>query len=392
MDPFDQLGLLSTHMSLEPSDEAGCSKLSPASQPSPAARLSPRQQNALNVSYAQMPNGQHISLLKTLLTSACERNCYYCPFRAGRDFRRATLSPDQMAGAFMSLHRAGIVEGLFLSSGVAGGSRLTQDKILATAEILRKKHHFSGYVHLKLMPGAEQAQIERAMQLSNRVSLNLEAPNTQRLERLAPGKVFIDELIQPLRWADGIRRTQPAQSGWNGRWPSLTTQFVVGAVGESDLELLSTTEKLHHQLHLGRAYYSAFNPIKDTPFEELPPESADRELHLYQASFLLRDYGFTVEELPFEDNGNLPQKADPKAAWAEINLKDKPVEVNRANREELLRIPGIGPKSADAIIKSRRVDKLTSVEDLHRLGINPAKVNPYVLLDGKKPLRQLLLW
>ena len=380
MDTISSLGLLSTHMSLEPSEDAECPK------------LSTRQQKALNVSHALMPNGKRISLLKTLLTSACERNCYYCPFRAGRDFRRATLRPDEMAGAFMSLYRAGIVQGLFLSSGVAGGSRQTQDKILATAEILRNKHNFTGYVHLKLMPGAEQAQIERAMQLSNRVSLNLEAPNTQRLERLAPGKAFMEELIRPLQWVDHIRRTQPAHLGWNGRWPSMTTQFVVGAAGESDLELLSTTEKLHHQLNLGRAYFSAFNPIQDTPFEELPAESANRELHLYQASFLLRDYGFTVEELPFDMNGNLPENADPKAAWAELNLKDKPLEVNLANREELLRIPGIGPKTADAILRSRHLGKLKSVEDLRRIGLSPTKPSPYLLLDGRKPSHQLSLW
>jgi predicted DNA-binding helix-hairpin-helix protein len=380
MDATSRLSLLSDHMSLEPAEDAECPK------------LAPRQQKALNVSHALMPNGQRITLLKSLLTSACERNCYYCPFRAGRDFRRATLRPDEMAAAFMSLHRTGIVQGLFLSSGVAGGSRRTQDQILATAEILRQKYHFKGYVHLKLMPGAEFSQIERAMQLSNRVSLNLEAPNTERLQHLAPGKAFLDELIRPLQWVDKIRRSQPGYRGWNGRWPSMTTQFVVGAVGESDLELLSTTEKLHHQLHLGRAYFSAFTPIHDTPFEGMPAESPDRELHLYQASFLLRDYGYTVEELPFDMNGNLPAKIDPKAAWAEQNLKESPLEVNRANRGELLRVPGIGPKTADAIIRHRRLGKLKSDEDLRRLGLNPVKVNQYILLDGKQPARQLSLW
>lgn len=367
-------------MTLEPAEDGECPK------------LSPRQQKALNISDAVMPNGKRITLLKTLLTSACERNCFYCPFRAGRDFHRATLRPEEMAQAFMSLYRAGIVRGLFLSSGVAGGSIRTQDMLLATAEILRHKHQFKGYLHLKLMPGAEQAQVERAMQLSDRVSLNLEAPNVQRLERLAPGKVFLNELIQPLRWVDQIRRTQPAHLGWNGRWPSMTTQFVVGAVGESDLELLTTTESLHHQLRLGRAYFSAFNPIKDTPFEGLAAESPRRQLHLYQASFLLRDYGFTVEELPFDSGGNLPARSDPKAAWADQNLSEIPVEVNRAERRELLRIPGIGPKSADAILRARRLGTLSNLEDLRRLGVNPAKVKPYILLDGKRPVRQLSLW
>jgi predicted DNA-binding helix-hairpin-helix protein len=367
-------------MALELAEDAEC------------PRLSPRQQKALNISDAQMPNGGRITLLKTLLTSACERNCYYCPFRTGRDFRRATLQPQEMAGAFMSLFRAGIVQGMFLSSGVAGGSLRTQDQLIATAEILRHKHRFDGYLHLKLMPGAEQAQIERAMQLSNRVSLNLEAPNTQRLERLAPGKIFLEELVQPLRWVEEIRRTQSPYKGWNGRWPSMTTQFVVGAVGESDLELLSTTEALHRQLRLGRAYFSAFHPITDTPFEELPAESPQRELHLYQASFLLRDYGFTVEELPFDPAGNLPANADPKMAWAEQNLAEAPAEINLAERRELLRIPGIGPKSAEAIVQARRKNKLNSIEDLRRIGVNPTRAKAYILLNGKRPDHQLTLW
>jgi predicted DNA-binding helix-hairpin-helix protein len=172
----------------------------------------------------------------------------------------------------------------------------------------------------------------------------------------------------------------------------MTTQFVVGAVGESDLELLSTTETLHRQVHLGRAYFSAFNPIMDTPFEGLPAESPRRELHLYQASYLLRDYGFTVEELPFDPGGNLPANLDPKAAWAEQNLSEVPVEVNKANRTELLRIPGIGPKSADAILRARRHGKLNSLDDLRRIGVNPVKAKSYILLDGKRPARQLVFW
>jgi len=379
-DPFARLTDLSEHMTLEPAEDAECPK------------LSPRQQKALNISDAQMPNGKRITLLKTLLTSTCERNCYYCPFRAGRDFRRATLQPGEMASAFMSLYRAGIVQGMFLSSGIAGGSLRTQDQLLATAEILRQKHGFRGYLHLKLMPGAEHAQVERAMQLSDRVSLNLEAPNTQRLERLAPLKIFLNELVQPLRWVEEIRRSQPAQKGWNGRWPSMTTQFVVGAVGESDLELLSTTEALHRQMRLGRAYFSAFHPITDTPFEGLPAASPRRELHLYQASFLLRDYGFTVEELPFDPGGNLPARIDPKLAWAEQNLSESPLEINQVNRRDLLRIPGVGPRSADAILRARRIGRLSTLDDLRRIGVNPAKAKDYILLNGKRPVRQLAFW
>ena len=265
MDTLSRLKFLSSQMQLEPAEDAGCPK------------LSPRQQDAICVSDAVLPNGKRIPLLKTLLTSACERNCNYCPFRAGRDFHRTSLKPDEMAQAFMALHRAGVVKGMFLSSGVAGGSLRTQDQLIATADILRSKFHYSGYLHLKLMPGAERDQIARAMQLADRVFLNLEAPNTQRLERLAPHKIFLDELLQPLRWVEEIRRSQPGYHGWNHHWPSMTTQFVVGAAGESDLELLATTDYLHRYMHLGRAYFSAFRPVPDTPFENLPAASPVRD-------------------------------------------------------------------------------------------------------------------
>ncbi|MDI6694487.1 MAG: radical SAM protein [Anaerolineales bacterium] len=380
---LERLAALSANMSLEPAEDADCTLLSGDQ------RLSQRQEKALNVSHALLPNGQRIVLLKTLLTSACERNCYYCPFRAGRDFRRASLQPDEMAKAFMTMYRAGVVQGMFLSSGVAGGSLRTQDQILATAEILRLKMHYKGYLHLKLMPGAEYAQVERAMQLADRVSLNLEAPNCVRLALLAPGKDFIEELLQPLRWADEIRRKQPAHLAWKGRWPSLTTQFVVGAVGDKDVEILATTANLHRQVRLGRAYFSAFHPIADTPFEDRPAVSPLRQLRLYQASFLLRDYGFQFEELPFEADGDLPIQADPKLIWAQRNLSEVPLEINLAERRDLLRLPGIGPKSAEAILRARKKGKLRNAEDLRHIGVNPARALPYILLDGHRPAQQL---
>ena len=153
----------------------------------------------LPIHMAALPGGKRVPLLKTLLTSACERNCYYCPFRAGRDFRRVTFKPDEMAQVVVNMTQARAIQGAFISSGIAGGGVRTQDKLLDTAEILRKKLHYRGYLHLKLMPGAEAAQIERAMQLADRVSVNLEAPNPNRLALLAPQKQMMDELLQPLR-------------------------------------------------------------------------------------------------------------------------------------------------------------------------------------------------
>jgi predicted DNA-binding helix-hairpin-helix protein len=344
------------------------------------------------ISPAVLPNGKRIRLLKTLLTSACERNCNYCPFRAGRDFRRETFKPDEMAQTFMTLKRGGVVDGIFLSSGINRGGLTTQDKLLDTAEILRSRYQYDGYLHLKLMPGAEQAQVEHAMRLANRVSVNLEAPNTNRLQKLAPEKVFLEELIQPMRWVQQQRVDLPDHLGWNRRWPSLTTQFVVGAVGESDFELLDTTDYLYRHLGLARAYYMAFNPFIDTPLEQQPPAPHEREHRLYEASFLLRDYGFRMRELPFDAEGNLPIQVDPKQAWASIHLADQPVEINKAEYQQLIRIPGIGPKSAKSIIQQRREQKFQSLADLKHLGINGNRSASFILLDGKRPNQQLSFW
>ncbi|MCL4527856.1 MAG: radical SAM protein [Chloroflexi bacterium] len=333
MESFIRLQMLTSQMELEPAEERRAERSVEASRENRPVCFTPKQRDAVFIHPAQLPNGQNIKLLKTLLTSACERDCFYCPFRAGRDFRRATFKPEEFAGIFMELNRTGAAEGTFLSSGMTGGGVSTQDKLLDTAEILRKKHVFRGYIHLKIMPGAEKAQVERAMQLADRVSVNLEAPSTERLARLAPHKHFLDELLQPLKWVEEIRKTQPAYKGWNGRWPSTTTQFVVGGADESDLELLTTTAWLNKNVRLKRAYFSAFHPISDTPLENKTATDPLREHRLYQASFLLRDYGFDLEDLPFVDDGFLPLRTDPKLAWAQIYLTERPVEINRAEKK-----------------------------------------------------------
>lgn len=379
MDAIGRLKLLTDQMHLEPAEDTR------------PVCFTPKQQRETFVHPAKLPNGQSIKLLKTLLTSICERDCYYCPFRAGRDFRRATFKPEEFASLFMQLHRIGAAEGIFLSSGVAGGGVRTQDGLLDTADILRNKVGFKGYIHLKIMPGAEKAQVECAMQLADRVSINLEAPNTNRLARLAPHKTFLEELLQPLKWVEEIRREQPSYNGWNGRWPSTVTQYVVGGSDESDLELLTTTQWLHKNVRLKRAYFSAFSPIPDTPLENKAPTDPLREHRLYQASFLLRDYGFDLEELPFAGDGNLPLPTDPKLAWAQTNLRERPVEVNRAEKIELLRVPGIGPKGASAIMRARRLGRLRDLSSLKKLGVIAERAAPYVLLDGQRAPTQMVL-
>jgi predicted DNA-binding helix-hairpin-helix protein len=379
MNTIDRLKILSSHMDFEPAEDYRCPKIDPSKSYSSF------------VHNAVMPNGKTIPLMKTLLTSACERDCHYCPFRAGRNFRRATLKPEELAHIFMSLHRAGIVEGLFLSSGLIGGGVKTQDRLLDTSHILRNKLGFKGYLHLKIMPGAEISQVEQAMLLADRVSLNLEAPNSKRLRILAPHKVFVNELIAPLKWVADIRSRKPARNGWNQRWPSTATQFVVGGAGENDIELLVTTEYLYRQLGLRRAYYSPFKPVDNTPLENQPATMYQRENRLYQASYLIRDYGFDMEELPFDNDGNLPQDTDPKLSWAMNFLSDNPIEINEASKRELLHIPGIGPKGVAVLVKERRINRLKCLDDLRRIGINPSRATPYITLDGRRPSQQLSL-
>ncbi len=392
MDATQKLSTIATQMHLELAEEVAPSAaaLPPCGLPGPS--LNRAGYTDLGITLAQMGGGQTLPMLKTMLTTACERNCAYCPFRAGRNYRRTTLQPEEMARTFMQLAEKGLARGIFLSSGIIKGGVTTQDKLLDTVDILRRRHQFQGYVHLKLMPGVELAQVERAMQLADRVSVNLEAPTLDGLRVLAPMKQLIEELYQPLQWVESLRRSQSPRLGWNGRWPSSVTQFVVGATGETDLALLKTTAYLQQRVGLRRAYFSAFRPVPNTPLENLPPESPLRQHRLYQASFLLRDYGFDVEELPFEPTGQLPRELDPKMAWAASHLSDAPVELNRAGRRELLRVPGIGPKGAETILAARRGGKLRELRDLQQLGLETRRLAGFVLLDGIRPNHQLRLF
>ncbi|MDE2821574.1 MAG: radical SAM protein [Chloroflexota bacterium] len=353
-------------------------------------RRSRKQEFNLNDCVAQLstPRGPK-TVMKSMMTTACERNCHYCVFRAGRaKTKRMTFSPDEMASAFDALQGSGKVDGLFLSSGIIKGSVTTQDKIIETADIIRNKQRYGGYIHLKIMPGIEYDQLYRSMQLADRVSVNLEAPTSERLAKLAPKKIFIDELLKMLQWAQRIRTENPHE-----KLASSVTQFVVGAVGDTDLELLSMTDKLYDQAKLARVYYSAFGPVPGTPFENLPATEAIREFRLYQSSFLLRDYTWDIEELPFLRDGNLRADVDPKQAWADEHLLHQPIEIMRAEREQLMRVPGIGRVGAESIIRSRRRGSLSELIHLKRIGIRaPDKLAKYVLLDGKQPIQQLKLF
>lgn len=392
MNALDTLKELSSQMQFEADGEPPLAPPGTAASPTAPACYTPKEQRAAFTHSAQLPNGGKIVLLKTLLSSACERDCFYCPFRAGRDFRRATFKPDEFASLFSKMNQSGFAEGVFLSSGLAGGGVRTMDKLLDAADILRKKYQFKGYLHLKIMPSSEKDQVFRAMQLADRVSVNLEAPSTERLARLAPGKIFFEELLRSLKWVEEIRRSEPAWKFWKGKYPSSVTQFVAGGSDESDLELLNTTQWLMKNVRLKRAYFSAFHPIHDTPLENKPAVNPMREHRLYQASFLLRDYGFDLEDLPFTADENLPLHTDPKLAWAEMNLVHAPVEINHAGKRELMRIPGIGIKGAESILRARRTARLRELSSLKKLGILAERAAPYVLLDGRRPASQLAMF
>lgn len=332
-------------------------------------------------------DGRTVKMLKILQTSACENDCFYCATRRGRDVPRATIAPEELADTFDQIRRANLAEAIFISSAVAGGSTRTMDRMLATGELLRRRYEFRGYMHLKLMPGAEPAAIEHALQLADRVSVNLEAPNSDRLAKLSSTKRYTEELLAPLETARKLITTNPGLTG-----KTLTTQFVVGAAGESDKEIMRRTAPLYDELRLARVYYSAFRPVPDTPLDGMEPTPLVRQLRLYQSDFLLRQYGFSVDDLVFNSQGNLPTESDPKLSWATLHPEFFPIELNRASKEQLLRVPGVGPASAGRILQWCRAHKINAIEQLTRMGVDARRAAPFVLLDGHAPARQLGLW
>lgn len=336
---------------------------------------------------AVMPDGRRVKLLKILQSNVCANDCYYCANRAGRDYPRVSFSSDELAQAFDQMQRQGLVEGLFLSSAICGRPTQAMDRMLATVELVRRKYQFPGYVHLKILPGVTQAHVEQAARLASRVSVNLETPNSERLARVAPGK-SLRELVEPLRSVHRLRLESEGRLVPAGQ----TTQFVVGAADEADRELLQTVARLYQEVDLHRAYFSAFQPVANTPLADHPPTPLWREHRLYQSDFLLRQYGFALGEFIFDEEYNLPRQADPKRMWATAHPELFPIEVNHASREQLLRVPGIGPRSAGRILRWRRKGRLRTLTDLKKAGAVIKWAAPFVLLNGRRAPYQLPLW
>jgi len=345
-----------------------------------------------NVTSAKLPGGGSIPLLKTMVSSICEKDCNYCCFRSGRDIPRAMFQPDELAKCFIQMEKKNVVQGLFLSSGILGRGVFSQDKIIETAEILRIKYKFQGYLHLKVMLGAEKDQIRQLMMYADRVSINLEAPNPDRLKFLAPQKKYFEEIINCLKWIQEIRTSESSSKNFKNQWSSVSTQFVVGPAKESDAEIINASSDLFNRFNLSRVYFMAFSPVINTPFENIAPENPVREKRLYQASFLIRDYGFQMEDFYFDWVGNMSLTKDPKTFWAEKNLLESPLEINKASKEELLRVPGIGIKKANNIIVFRQKNRIRNLDHLNNMGISYEKSGKYILVDGKILEKQLSLF
>jgi predicted DNA-binding helix-hairpin-helix protein len=338
---------------------------------------------SMGIAKAHMPGGGSINLMRVMQTNACSLSCGYCPTYCAGKVPRATVTPEEVATTFMDVNRKGLAQGLFLTSGVPGRATRATDRMLATLEVLRRREGFTGYIHVKLLPGAETAQVEAATRLATRVSVNLEGPTDAHVSTLAKEKNLTGDLLPKLELAGRLYR-EAREEGGPGPRGSTTTQFVVGAVGERDQEVLRLVARLERERLLHHAHFSAFQPVVGTPFEGLAPTPAARESRLYQAEHLLRDYGFGVEELAFEPGGNLPLDHDPKTAWALAHPERFPLEVVRAPLELLLRVPGIGPLAARTLVRARREGTLRDLRDLRRLGVDTVRAGYYLTLRGRR--------
>ena len=326
-----------------------------------------------------LENGRKTFLFKTLVSNVCVNDCKYCPLRAGQDPRRCTLEPDETVNAFLEYYRTRRVQGLFLTSGVIGNPDNTMDRIIAIARTLRKKE-FRGYMHLKIIPGASDAAIEEAVSLASAVSLNIETAGMEHFSKLSTSKDYLEDVIRPIKLISHL--TEPGS-----RYSSVnqTTQFVVGASSETDREIVTYSWGLYKRLRLSRVYFSAYQRGLGEP--HLPGEhslqtNADmltREHRLYQVDWLIRKYGFLEHEIPFEHDGNLSLAADPKEVWATRHPEFFPIDINRANRHDLLRVPGLGPVTVTTILRLRRNGgKIRSIETLGKPGVRLTRASNYV--------------
>jgi putative DNA modification/repair radical SAM protein len=344
------------------------------------------------ICHAYAPDGRCISLLKILLTNFCIYDCAYCINRSSSNVERARFTPEEVVWLTLEFYRRNYIEGLFLSSGIIRSSDHTMEEMVRIVRELRVTHNFRGYIHLKSIPDASAHLIEEAGLYADRLSLNIELPTDSGISRFAPEKkpasirrsmgdlrLKIEAADEPTLQTKRRKRFVPAGQ---------STQMIVGADGANDATILSTSGQLYSSYGLKRVYYSAFSPIPDSS-KNLPliKPPLMREHRLYQADWLYRFYGFGIDEITSTQGGGmLDLNLDPKLAWALGHRGDFPVDVNRADREKLLRVPGFGTKTVKAILSERRQRRLR-LEDLSRLGVSIRKVQAFITAEGWTPHR-----
>jgi putative DNA modification/repair radical SAM protein len=346
------------------------------------------------ICHAIAADGRRVALLKVLLTNHCIHDCGYCVNRRSADVERARFTVTELVRLTLDLYRQGVIEGLFLSSGVMRSADFTMEQLTDVARTLRRDHHFPGYIHLKAIPEASPELLTEAGTWVDRISVNVELPTQRHLDALAPGRRLVTITRAMERIRDGIAEAHEAQRR-HLRAPSFApagqvTQMVVGANDATDAEILSASAVLYERQRLRRVYYGTYVPIPDAGSAlpvVAPPLS--REHRLYQADWLLRDYGFSVDELVPADVPNLALDVDPKLAWALRHRELFPLDLNRASRPELLRVPGLGPRTVERILAMRRWRRVRT-SDLLALRGPVSRALPFVVAAGANPALQLL--
>jgi len=351
------------------------------------------------ICHSYAPDGRCISLLKVLLTNACIYDCHYCINRRSSDTQRARFTVEEVVKLTMDFYKRNYIEGLFLSSGIIRDPDYTMERVIEVARQLREVHDFRGYIHLKTIPEASQELLEQAGRYADRISINVELPSQESLDQLAPEKNLrrtreamggIRHRIEDDRDSRKKTRTTPRVSKPKQRRYSpagQSTQMIIGADAADDRALLTQADSLYRSFKLKRVYYSAFSPIPDaSPVLPLQAPPLVREHRLYQADWLLRFYGYQVGEIVPNENPLLDLDLDPKVSWALRNRAFFPIDINRADREQLLRIPGIGTRSVSRIVQARRYCRLR-LEDLQRMRISLKKCLPFVITANHHPAK-----
>ncbi|ETT72066.1 putative DNA modification/repair radical SAM protein [Paenibacillus sp. FSL R7-277] len=349
--------------------------------------------SAMGICHSFAADGRCISLLKVLMTNGCVYDCAYCINRKSNPIRRAAFTPEEIADITMQFYRRNYIEGLFLSSGIMRNPDYTTEQLISALELLRNVYHFNGYIHVKAIPGADEALLSRLGLLADRMSVNIELPSQESLGRLAPDKSKVS-ILKPMglitsrikeNRSDIVRYNHAPRFAPAGQ----STQMIVGATPDTDYQILNLTEGLYRKYALKRVFFSAYTPVVEDsllPALDTKPPLL-REHRLYQADWLLRFYGFKANELLDEAVPNFNPLLDPKCSWAVNHREQFPVEINRAPYEMLLRVPGIGVRSAQRIVKARRAGSL-DFHALKKLGVVIKRAQFFITCKDK-PLEGL---